>query len=76
MRILLAAIATATLLLLSGFMSQAASMQFCHLSSSGLYHGQWVKHRILLRDEVVYGANDLDSVSSELQNLRQQGLCR
>ncbi len=76
MRILFAALVTAALLLLSGFMSQAAPLQLCHLSSFGLYHGQWVKHRILLLDEVVYGANDLDSVRSELQSLRQQGLCR
>jgi hypothetical protein len=46
------------------------------MQSEGLFDGAWVKHRIVVDEDVVYGANDLDSILSQLDSLRNQGLCR
>lgn len=48
----------------------------CEMASEGLFKGTWVKHRIYVNDDVVYGADDMDSILSQLENLRGQGLCR
>lgn len=55
---------------------QATPPSSCTLASEGIYKGWWVKHRIVLDENVVYGANDVDSILMQLENLRGQGLCR
>jgi hypothetical protein len=78
MRILLAVGTTLILSFLASW-SSAATMPAkpaCSLSSEGIYGGLWVKHRITVDDQVVYGADDLEAISVELGTLRTQGLCR
>ncbi|MGZ3768319.1 MAG: hypothetical protein ACXVCP_03590 [Bdellovibrio sp.] len=75
MRILFVFLAAMTLNFVNGQRAQAATPS-CTLVSEGIYNGWWVKHRIVLEEKVVYGANDIDSIVSQLENLREQGLCR
>jgi hypothetical protein len=46
------------------------------LASEGVVVNAWVKHRILIDDQAVYGANDMESVIDHLRQLRHQGSCR
>lgn len=55
--------------------AKAATVSSCKMASEGIFDGSWVKHRIVVNEDVVYGANDLDSILSQLDNLRDQGLC-
>ncbi len=48
----------------------------CSMMSEGIFNGAWVKHRIVVEEDVLAGANDMDSILSQLENLREQGLCR
>lgn len=48
----------------------------CEMTSEGIFDGLWVKHRIVVNEDVIYGANDMDSILSQLDSLRDQGLCR
>ncbi|QDK46684.1 hypothetical protein DOM22_16750 [Bdellovibrio sp. ZAP7] len=78
MRILLA-IGTTLILSFLASWSSAATMEAkpsCSLSSEGIFDGAWVKHRITVGEQVVYGADDLEAISTELGTLRTQGLCR
>lgn len=53
-----------------------AAAPSCTLASEGIYNGWWVKHRIVLDENVVFGANDVDSIISQLDILREQGICQ
>ncbi|MNT91947.1 hypothetical protein D3C72_2331330 [compost metagenome] len=48
----------------------------CALMSEGIYNGSWMKHRIVLEEEVLYGANDMGNILVQLDSLRGQGLCQ
>lgn len=80
MRIFFAALATLMIALFTHF--NAAAMTFsdglpaCSLASEGIYRGAWVKHRIFVQEDVVYGANDIGAILDRLEDLRGQGLCR
>lgn len=82
MRVFLAAMATIFMVLLANFSPAKASTSVaseapgCAMLSEGIYDGAWVKHRIAVEGDIVYGANDLDSILSQLDSLRGQGLCR
>lgn len=77
MRIFLAAMTTLLIALFTHLPAQAAeSESFCKITSEGIFAGYWFKHRIVIQDEVVFGANDMDSVLSQLEILRSEGLCR
>lgn len=79
MRILLAAIATLIIAMLTYLPAQAArqpATPVCQIASEGIFNGFWVKHRIVIQDDIVFGANDLDSILSQLEALREEGLCR
>lgn len=56
--------------------SAAAAPGSCALASEGIYDGYWMKHRIYLGEEVVFGANDMDAILKQLESLRDQGVCR
>lgn len=73
-----AALTIAILVINGSFSTAQASTgsQACSLKSEGIYQGAWVKHRIYLNDDVVYGANDMDSIIVQLQSLREVGICR
>nr|WP_295905734.1 hypothetical protein [uncultured Bdellovibrio sp.] len=79
MRILYALLTTMMIAMLTHLASaQAAipSVPSCTMASEGIYNGAWVKHRIVVNEDVLGGANDMDSIISQLENLRTQGLCR
>lgn len=80
MRIFLAALATILIALFTQFSSaQTVSSEetpSCFVASEGIYRGAWVKHRIYVNEDVVFGANDLGSILDRLENLRGQGTCR
>jgi hypothetical protein len=81
MRILFAALATLFIALFTQVsIAQAQETENaappCSVASEGIYRGSWVKHRIYINDDVVYGANDIGSILNQLENLRGQGLCR
>ncbi|UOE99793.1 hypothetical protein [Bdellovibrio reynosensis] len=78
MRVLFAVLTTCLIALLSSLPAQATPVETpsCGLTSEGIYNGLWVKHRIYVNEDVVFGANDMDSILSQLENLRGQGLCR
>lgn len=59
-----------------GAAQAAVSSPTCALKSEGIFQGAWVKHRIYVNEEAVYGANDMDSIRLHLENLREEGLCR
>ena len=57
--------------------SQSASgVPECSLKGEGIVTDSWVKHRIFVGDEPVFGANDMDTVSIHLKELRHAGICR
>jgi hypothetical protein len=83
MRILLAVLASLFVAMITQFTHAAAATasgpaqdQSCSLMSEGIYHGSWMKHRIVIGENVLFGANDLDAIMAQLDSLRGQGLCR
>lgn len=78
MRILLALSTTLLLTLMASWAPAATEVtkSECALSSEGIFGGYWVKHRITSGDQVLFGADNLEAISSELVSLRSQGLCQ
>lgn len=79
MRVLLALLATCFMIMVTYFgpaNAATSATPSCAVASEGIFDGFWVKHRIVVNEDVVYGANDLDSILSQLDSLREQGLCR
>lgn len=79
MRIFLAVLTTLVIAMLTHLSTAQAALQVlpaCTMASEGIFNGSWVKHRIVVEDDVLAGANDMDSILSQLENLRDQGLCR
>jgi len=78
MRIALAALATFFLVLLTqtGLAHAETSRPQCSMTSEGIFNGSWVKHRIVAGEDVIFGANEMESIFSQLDSLRAQGLCR
>ena len=56
--------------------SAPKSIPTCTLASEGVVTNAWVKHRILIGEDAVYGANDMESIVEHLHQLRSQGACR
>lgn len=79
MRIFLAALMTLIIAMLTYLPAQAAGRSAtpaCQIASEGIFNGFWMKHRIVIEEDIVYGANDMDSILSQLEALREEGLCR
>lgn len=76
MRVLFVLLTALMINTLAFIQSAQANVPSCTLASEGIYNGWWVKHRIVLNEDVVYGANDVDSILMQLETLRGQGLCR
>lgn len=53
-----------------------AKSQECRLSSEGIVAGLWVKHRIRIDGEMVFGADDMATSLNQLTELRRLGFCR
>ncbi len=47
----------------------------CQLRGEGQVSGAWKKHRIFLDDAPVAGANDLDGLMENVNELRSSGVC-
>ena len=79
MRIFLAALVTALLAMfvqISTAHAHSLDVPSCQVASEGIYNGFWMKHRIVIDEDVVFGANDLASILSQLESLRENNLCR
>lgn len=78
MRIILAAFITLLIAMLTHLPVYAANQEVpaCQIASEGIFNGFWMKHRIFIQENTVFGANDMDSILSELESLRDEGLCR
>jgi hypothetical protein len=79
MRIFLAIATTLFLTLIASWSPAKAAVseaRSCALSSEGIFNGAWVKHRISVGEQVLYGADDMEAIVTELGSLRNQGLCR
>lgn len=78
MRIMLAALTTFFLVLFTqtGAAHAEVSEHSCSMTSEGIYNGAWVKHRIVSGEQVLFGANEMEAIFSQLDSLRAQGLCR
>ncbi|MBO9667922.1 MAG: hypothetical protein J7501_14055 [Bdellovibrio sp.] len=79
MRVFLAIATTLFLTLIASWSPAKAAVtdsRACDLSSEGIFNGAWVKHRISIGDQVLYGADNLEAISEELVSLRTQGLCK
>ncbi len=79
MRIFLALLTTLMIAMLTHLGTAQASVPTipsCTMASEGIFNGAWVKHRIVVEEDVLGGANDMDSILAQLDSLRAQGLCR
>ena len=77
MRILLAALTTFVMVLVTQVgAAHAMNASQCTMTSEGLFNGAWVKHRIVSGEDVLFGANEMEIIFSQLESLRVQGLCR
>jgi hypothetical protein len=56
--------------------NSANAIAECSLKGEGIVKNAWVKHRIFIGEEPVFGANDMDRLSIHLKDLRHAGLCR
>lgn len=56
--------------------SAEAATSPCALASEGIYGGYWMKHRIYVGEDVLFGANSMDAILKQLESLREQGVCR
>lgn len=56
--------------------AQAENLPQCTLGSGGIVTNAWVKHRIFLNEEAVFGANDLATVITHLKEMRSEGVCQ
>lgn len=77
MRVVLAALTTFLIVLFvqTGSAAEASQHPACSMTSEGIFNGQWVKHRIVSGEEVLYGSNAMEAIFSQLDSLRARGLC-
>lgn len=51
-------------------------VQDCRMASEGIVGGVWMKHRIQMDGEMVFGADDIATALNFLSQLRRQGFCQ
>ncbi len=79
MRVFSALLATAifaTLTHVGAAQAASSSVSPCSMASEGIFNGAWVKHRIVVNEDILAGANDMESILAQLEDLRSEGLCR
>lgn len=54
----------------------AAKVQDCRMASEGIVGGVWMKHRIQMDGEMVFGADNMATALSLLSDLRRLGFCQ
>lgn len=54
----------------------APKVQDCRMASEGIVGGVWMKHRIQMDGEMVFGADDMATALSQLTDLRRLGFCQ
>jgi hypothetical protein len=53
-----------------------AQSQDCRMASEGIVAGVWIKHRIQMDGEMVFGADDMATALGQLSSLRRLGFCQ
>jgi hypothetical protein len=53
-----------------------AEVQDCRMASEGIVGGVWMKHRIQMDGDMVFGADDMATALSQLSALRRLGFCQ
>lgn len=53
-----------------------AQVQDCRMASEGIVGGVWMKHRIQMDREMVFGADDIATALRHLSALRRLGYCQ
>ncbi len=53
-----------------------SSLPYCSLIGEGVYEAAWKKHRLVAGDQVVYGADDMQSVIEVMRSTKQAGRCQ
>lgn len=53
-----------------------SQVQDCRLASEGIVGGVWMKHRVQMDREMVFGADDIATALRQLSELRRLGFCR
>lgn len=69
---------TFVLMTLGALQTQAQEVvkdSVCTLSGEGVYGAYWKKHRLMVKDQAVYGADDMQSVIEALKKARSEGRC-
>jgi len=51
-------------------------VQDCRMASEGIVGGVWMKHRIQMDGDMVFGADDMATALSQLSDLRRLGFCQ
>lgn len=54
----------------------SAQVQDCRMASEGIVGGVWMKHRIQMDREMVFGADDIATALRHLSELRRLGFCQ
>ena len=54
----------------------ASQVQDCRMASEGIVGGVWMKHRIQMDREMVFGADDIATALRHLSELRRLGFCQ
>jgi len=53
-----------------------SQVQDCRMASEGIVGGVWMKHRIQMDREMVFGADDIATALRHLSELRRLGFCQ
>jgi len=51
-------------------------VQDCRMASEGIVGGVWMKHRLQMDGDMVFGADDMATSLSQLSELRRLGFCK
>jgi hypothetical protein len=51
-------------------------VQDCRMASEGIVGGVWMKHRLQMDGDMVFGADDMATALSQLSMLRRMGFCQ
>lgn len=76
MQTLFGVVLIALLVAILSLRAEAAAVPECSLMGEGIVTDAWVKHRIFIGEDPVFGANDMATVSAHLKELRHMRVCR
>jgi len=53
-----------------------AQLQDCRMASEGIVGGEWMRHRLQMDGDMVFGADDMATALNYLSALRRLGFCQ